>query len=424
MRRTPIALIAAATVAAVIASGCSSSAKSGNSGSGTSSSGTPTPSTSASATPTITIGLLTDATGPGASGSATAVQGLEAGIWRAKQAGYTIKYVVADTQSSPTGVVTAARKLVQQDHVLAVVAISSLTILAAPFFTQQNMPVLGSNEDGTEWLTTKNMFATTGGENTATEIRTNWGAYLKSQGVTNAASIGYTLQSSSNAANNWADSIKNAGIKVSYLNTQFPLGSTNVGPEVLQMKQDGVNGMVAALAPSTSLAIVEALRQAGVSMKAVLLSGGYGADLAQGGPSADTDAQGVTFYMPFEPIELHTAGTEAFAQALAAVGVKGDPSFAEYNAYMSVDMLVQGLKAAGSSPTSTSLITALNGIHNYNGAGLFGDHTLDLGNRPNAEAGVGGCEWYTRLEGTTYKLIPGDEPLCGTVIKGLTLSGS
>jgi branched-chain amino acid transport system substrate-binding protein len=363
-------------------------------------------------------------TGAAASGSLTAQKGLEAGIWRAQREGYNLKYVVADTQSSPTGVVTAAMKLVDQDHVLAIVSISPLTVLAASFLASHNVPVIGSNEDGTEWLTLRNMFATTGGANTATEITTEWGQYMKTQGVTNMASLGYTLASSSDAATNWADSVKAEGIKIGYLNTKFPLGSTNVGPAVLQMKQAGVNGLVTALAPNTGLAVVTALRQNGVKMKAVLLSGGYGADLSQGGPNAAQEAQGVSFYLPFEPVEMHTAGTEAFVQALRAVGVQGDPSFAEYNAYLSVDILVQGLKAAGSHPTQAGLISALNGIHGYNGAGLFGDHNLDLGARPNSESGVDHCEWYTKLEGTSYVLVPGAEPLCGTVLPGKTLAHS
>jgi ABC-type branched-subunit amino acid transport system substrate-binding protein len=406
MRRIKV-LAGAVAAVSVIAAGCGSSSHSASTGSGR---------------PTYTIGLLTDLTGPAASGSLTAEKGLQAGIWRAQREGYNLKYVVADTGSSPTGALTAARKLVEENHVLAVVAISPLTVLAASFFASHAVPVIGSNEDGTEWLTARNMFATTGGANTATEITTEWGQYMKMQGVTNMASVGYTLTSSSNAATNWADSVKSEGIKIGYLNTKFPLGSTNVGPAVLQMKQDGVNGLVAALAPNTGLAIVTSLRQDGVTMKAVLLSGGYGGDLSQGGPDAAQQAQGVSFYLPFEPVELHTAGTEAFVQALRAVGVQGDPSFAEYNAYLSVDILVQGLKSAGAHPTQAGLISALNGIHDYTGAGLFGGHTLDLGTRPNSESGVDHCEWYTKLEGTSYALVPGAEPLCGTVLPGMTLS--
>jgi hypothetical protein len=40
--------------------------------------------------------------------------------------------------------------------------------------------------------------------------------------------------------------------------------------------------------------------------------------------------------------------------------------------------LVQGLKAAGSNPTQASVISAMQQIHNYNGAGLYGTHSVSF----------------------------------------------
>jgi hypothetical protein len=53
----------------------------------------------------------------------------------ARRAGYTIKYVIGDTTSTPGGALTAAQKLVEQDHVFAVIAVSSLTFAAANYLT-------------------------------------------------------------------------------------------------------------------------------------------------------------------------------------------------------------------------------------------------------------------------------------------------
>ena len=46
---------------------------------------------------------------------------------QAAKDGYKIKYVEADTGSSPTGALATAQKLVEQDHVFAVLAYSSAT---------------------------------------------------------------------------------------------------------------------------------------------------------------------------------------------------------------------------------------------------------------------------------------------------------
>jgi branched-chain amino acid transport system substrate-binding protein len=62
-------------------------------------------------------------------------------------------------------------------------------------------------------------------------------------GVTNLAALGYSISpSSSLTAKSTAASAEHYGIKVGYLNPQFPFGGTNTGPAVLAMKQAGVNG--------------------------------------------------------------------------------------------------------------------------------------------------------------------------------------
>ena len=122
--RWKLSLVVGAAVLTV--TGCSSS-KSTPSAAGS------TPS-AAGGVPTITIGVLTDISGVG--GSPSVLKGIEAGVGTAGSEGYKIKYVVGDTQSSPTGALTAAQKLVEEDHVFAVVAISGLTFSAAPFLTR------------------------------------------------------------------------------------------------------------------------------------------------------------------------------------------------------------------------------------------------------------------------------------------------
>src|SRR6516164_11528906 len=105
-----IRLLAAVAAVLVVAAACSSSSKSSSS-SNTSAAGGTTGATTAgnslggSATPgkTINVGILTDLTGPGANISSTFPQGVKAGIGLAAKDGYTIKYVTADTGTSPTG---------------------------------------------------------------------------------------------------------------------------------------------------------------------------------------------------------------------------------------------------------------------------------------------------------------------------------
>jgi ABC-type branched-subunit amino acid transport system substrate-binding protein len=219
-------------------------------------------------------------------------------------------------------------------------------------------------------------------------------------------------------------SAQDAGLKVGYVNANFPFGSTNVQPVALAMKGNGVNGFTASVDPNTALNLVTALRQAGVNLKVALLPTGYGGDLAQGGPGAQQAAQGVYFLSTFEPVEMHTPATQQFQSSLRAAGITTDPTYGEYSGYTSIAMLVDGLRAAGKSPTRAGLISALSGIKNFDAAGLFGGRTLDLSQRSGFVLGLDNCFYVTKLSGSTFQVVSGAAPICGTVIPGKTVSAS
>jgi branched-chain amino acid transport system substrate-binding protein len=180
-----------------------------------------------------------------------------------------------------------------------------------------------------------------------------------------------------------------------------------------------VNGLAAALSPNTVLALLTALRQQGVGLKAALLFS-YGADLTQGGAATMQAAQGAYTVLSYEPMEMHTAATERFAKALRSVGVSGDPSPSEYNGYVDVGLLVRGLQDAGPSPTHASLINGLASVHNFDAVGLWGGNlTINLASRaPTAFGGPGNCGWVTKVVGSGFQLVPGAEPICGPFISG------
>lgn len=406
-------LAAAVLSVVLVAAACGSSSGSGSSGSGNSSGGS---------TKTYTVGILTDVTGPAASGNKTSVQGVEAGTYLAHRQGYTIKYVVADTGTSPTGAMLAAQRLVQQDHVFAVVAVSALTFSAAPFLTAQGVPVVGVAEDGTEWITSKNMFSSFGYTDPKI-VTTVYGDYFKMQGATNVGSLGYSISpSSADAATGAAQSAKAAGLTVGYVNANFPFGSTNVEPVALAMKSHGVNGVTASTDPNTAFALVTALRQSGANPKVAVFATGYGGDLQQAGSGAKQTAQNLSFLLAWEPVEMNTAATDQFQSDLKSAGVTTDPSYGEYAGYTSMALLVQGLQRAGSNPSQSSLIKALSGITNFDAAGLLGSHSIDLSKRVGS-SGPDNCYWFTKYYGSAFHTVQGADPLCGRII-GKTGSSS
>ncbi len=412
------------TTALLAVAACGSS-----SGGGSSPSGGPTGSAGASGGTggggkTITVGLLTDVTGPAASGNKTSVDGVKAGVVYASRNGYTVKYIVGDTATNPATTLSIAQKFVTRDHVDAVLSVSSLTFAAAPYLTARGVPVIGAGQDGPEWLTAKNMFSVFGALNT-TKVAATQGEFFKAQGVTTLGAIGYSVSPiSSETAKAAGESAKAAGLKVGYLNSSFPFGSTDVQPVALAMKAAGVDGFTASTDPNTAFALISALRNSGADVKVALLASGYGGDILQAGPGALKAAQNVYFSLGYEPIEMQTTATKQFAGDLTAAGIKGSPTVASYNGYLSVGLLVQALKDAKGSTKASDIIGALNNIHSWDGLGLYGTHRLDLSDRTNIVSGVDNCLWMTKLEGDKFTLVKGATPICGKTLPGVTVKPS
>ncbi len=408
------------TAALIAVAACGSSSSKSLPPTGGSSSG----GTSTAAKKTVTIGLLTDVTGLAASGNKTSVEGVKAGVVYAAGQGYDVKYVVGDSTSSPAAILAAAQKMVTQQHVDAVVAVSSLMFATAPYLTAKGIPVVGAGEDGPEWITAKNMFSVFGALH-STKVSDTLGKFWKAQGVTTVGAVGYSISPlSSEAAKAAIESGKAAGLKNGYLNSTFPFGGTDTAPVVLGMKSAGVDGFTATTDPNTAFSLVTGLRQAGANVKVAILATGYGGDLLQAGPGALNSAQNVYFSLGYEPIEMNDAATKQFSSDLKAAGVSGAPTFAEYNGYLSVGLLVRGLKAANGSTKSADVITALSGIHDWDALGLFGTHKLDINDRENIIGGADNCLWITKLEGSKFTLVKDATPICGKEIPGVTVSPS
>jgi ABC-type branched-subunit amino acid transport system substrate-binding protein len=409
--------LAAAAAIVMVAAACSSSSKSASGGGGS-----PTGSAGSAGTTgkTLTVGVLTDLTGLGSTSAHTLPEGVKVGVGWAANQGYNIKYIVVDTATNPAQALTAAQKLVTQDHVFAVIANSAITFAAAPFLASHGIPVVGAGVDATEWITDRNMFSIIG-DLDFTRVYSVWGTIMKKLGVTNLASLGYSISpSSSDTAKGNAISAQLAGIKVGYLNANFPFGGTNVGPAALAIKAAGSDGLITSIEQNTEFALVDALRNEGAPIKVVLNATGYGADLVGGGPGATRIAQGQYFLTSTEPMEMNTPATKkASADFQKYGGISGDPTFGEYQGYLSIAALVQGLKAAGSNPTQASFIDAMNKITNFNGLGLYGAHSIDFSpaNRGKVE-GADNCDFITQYSGSSFHLVPGMEPICGITVPG------
>jgi branched-chain amino acid transport system substrate-binding protein len=416
-RFAPIALGVAVVLAATACSSSKSSPATGGGGGGTS---------SAAAGSTLKLGLLSDLSGPFSSGFVTAEKGIKAYVQKVNDAGgingHMLSYVVGDTASTVPGAQVAAQKLVQVDHVFAVIDDSSVFLGASPFLTKQGVPAFGGAFDGPEWNDPKNtnLFATTGTTD-LNAVNDATGKFMKANGVTSCGSIGYPNPTSAAGAIGIVKSCVAAGLKNGYLNTQVPTGSTDVGPIAIAMKNAGVDGISLPVVPSTGFALVAALKQLGVNLKVVLLATGYGGDLLESSAAVDA-GQGFMFSSVGQPVEANTDATKAMVAALAKVGVTDTPTFAEQESYIGTAGFAAALKAAGDNPTQASVIAAGRKITNFDADGLLSPGSVDFSNFAQIATGAGaaGCIFAASLKGKVFTPVPGT-PLCGKAVPGVTV---
>ncbi|ADP80793.1 ABC transporter substrate-binding protein [Pseudofrankia inefficax] len=388
------------------------------------SSGTVSGRASSSNSPTVTlkIGVLADITGPLSTIGNAALNGIKAGIEDVKSQGYDVQYTLADTNSTPAGAVIAARRLVDQQHVTAVLTGSAMTFASAPYLQQHQIPVIGPALDGPHWIDDTNMFPTYGYLK-PTQVATTIGKLLKQQGVSNVASVGYSLKSAAQAASGYAASAEVAGLRVGYLNTTVPVGSTDVGPLVLAMRNAKIDGFVGPLASATAIAVLTGLRQQGVEVKFAAVQSGYGNDLLKAGPATARNATGAYFLTSYQPVEMNTPATQRFQRALRAVGAPAEPSAATYDGFTAVELLVRGAKATSGTATSSGLIKTLGSITDWDGAGLFGSVRVDFADRTRTSSvGVNDCLFVSRWDGTAFQPVTGATPVCGAAVPGRTVS--
>ncbi len=376
--------------------------------------GTTASSKPSASEPTITVGVLTDLTGPASNVSSFVPTGIKAGVGKAAEEGYNIKYVIADAGTNPAQALSAAQRLVQQDHVFAVIGMTAVLFAASSYLHSQGIPVVGANYDGSEWLTNDNMFSIYG-YNDFTKVNTGIAKVVKLLGGTNLGLIGYGISPSA-ADTTKADAVaaQDAGLKAGYVNANVPFGSTNVEPLVLAMKAAGIDSFFPVTDTNTGLAAIVGLRQAGVNLKVAFLAEGEG-DLLAAGPATEQQAKGVYFPGAYEPVQMNTAATKAFQAALKKyAGVTAPPSLNQYFSYLSIDGIVQGLKLAGPNPTQAKFIQAMLGITKYDALGLLGNHPLSFAMADRGQAaGSPLCQYLTRWNGTSFDLVPGADPICG-----------
>lgn len=328
---------------------------------------------------------------------------------------------VTEDDSGSLNNLQAAQSLVQNDKVFAVVNNSSFAFLAYRYLLDNGVPMVGGGYDGNEYGKAGNekLISILG------NIAPVYGAQytpgmvqlMKKAGAKNVGVVSYGASASSTAAAQKLQqyAVPAAGLKAAYTNTTVDFGTTDVGPLVLAMKNAGVDATYLPLVLSSNLAIIQNAAQNNLKFKLAVLATGYGQSLLDQ-PASKSIGPEVLFAQGWAPVELKNAATKQFQSNLKKYGgYTGVPDFGVYTGYLTADLLIKGLQAAGKDVTRDGFVTATKNLGTWDAAGLA-CQPVDVSAAGFGKAPQKACSWYLQIKNGKFVPYPSNKPITGTLI--------
>jgi branched-chain amino acid transport system substrate-binding protein len=374
----------------------------------------------------IKLGFISSATGIAGSTFQNAEAGFKACV-DATNADGGVKGRKLTYEFYDDGAVTnlqGVQDLVQNRGVFAVVNDSPFAFQGYKFLLDNGVPMVGGGFDGPEYGQPGNEDLISLGGNVSPTVGVQYDGLsklMKKLGAKNIAALAYKISSSSTAAaeNFMKYAVPAAGLNPAYLNTTLDFGTTDVGPQVLAMKEKSVDAVSLPLVASSNFAVIQTAAQNNLKFKAAVLATGYGQDLLDQ-PVAATLGPEVLLTSAYAPVELKTKATKQFqADLKKSDGFTGVPDFGHYTGYMTCKLTVAGLEAAGKDLTRQGFIDATKGLGTWDGAGLY-CQPVRVGADTFGTPAPTSCSWYLQVKDGKYVPIDKGKPVTGKLVQETT----
>jgi ABC-type branched-subunit amino acid transport system substrate-binding protein len=318
----------------------------------------------------IIVGSLSTASGPLAGTFGQIVDGVQAYFEAVDAKGGVdgrriyLKYQ-ADDDGSPTGDNLAARNLVEQDHVFAIVGVGTPFFTGASFLAAVGTPAFGYLVSP-DWNTHPNLFGAYGSELDYSEVKPGLVDVAKELKATSVAVVAYNIaaQSEKSCAAVIAG-LQAAHIRVGFQNLAFGLGA-NPTADVLSMKAAHTDLFISCMEGSDNLAFAQTMHEYGMTGVRSLWLQGYDRSYLKQDPA---DMVGVLYleqHVPFEAAAQFPGRYPAMVQYLKTMK-KYEPRWTyndlAFQGYLNAAQFVQGLReeaATGKPLTQADLIAAIN----------------------------------------------------------------
>ncbi|MGD0748236.1 MAG: ABC transporter substrate-binding protein [Acidimicrobiales bacterium] len=267
---------------------------------------------------TISTGAMSTLTGPIASNFESLVPGIEAYYDYVNAHGgvdgrkIELNYNTDDT-GNPSQDTALEHTLVDQDHVFAVAGVAT-AFFTPTYFVQTCTPTFGYNVTA-NWNGPVNLFAAGGSIQDDAAGDPAW-IYLAKQ-VQKTPSVGvlaYNIASSNGSCNQAVSAYKDAGIKVSYVDTSIGYGASVI-PDAERMKAAGTNFILSCMDITGNISLARGIQQYGIQAKQLWLDGNDQSTLNQ----YQDLMQGVYFniqHVPFDAPQKDYPGLAAYISAM------------------------------------------------------------------------------------------------------------
>jgi branched-chain amino acid transport system substrate-binding protein len=372
--------------------------------------------------------LITALTGVTSSNEQDTPQGALARIEAQNAAGGVngrkIQLVTEDDQSTVAGDATAARVLVQQKGVFAVIGYSSFLFASTKYLQQQGVPVTGTAFDGPEWGMEpySNMFSANPPASTPYNgLFYTWdstGKFFKQVGVTKLSGYAYGISpSATNAIKGTFAASAPHGVAQCSANYSVPFGTVDFTADALALKSAGCDGAVTAFVDSSDLAFATSVKQSNNTAVKILNYTGYDQQTLA---TAATRAaySGVYFSSQIFFNKSNSAVAQMYSNMekyIPHFNPNTIPDFGLFGGYLSADLMIKGLEAGGQNLTRQSFINNLRQVTGYTAGGLLPSPT------PFSPFGTPEmlpetyCTYYIQLQGDNFVSVgPGGTAICGS----------
>ena len=323
----------------------------------------------------IDVGSIANVTGPLSADFAPVVNGVEAYFSMVNAAGGVdgrrLKLAFqTDDQGSPATDLADAQKLVEQDHVFALVGVGTPFFGGSAYLAQQGVPTFGYAVS-TEWQNHPTLFADYGSALCFQCGGTDDAFFAQQQGAKSIGIVSLSLPVGAAGCHAAEDGLKRFGLNVSFTDFNFAFGADPTA-DVLKMKQDNVDMLFMCLDVTGDVAFARAIDQNGLNLKQLWFNGYDRGTLQQFGSLM----QGVYFGLQHVPFEAALAylgvypGLDTYIEEMNKYQKAYTYDEVALDGWIAADQFVTGLRAAGRNLTQAKLVAAINAETGFTADGL------------------------------------------------------